>query len=352
MAEQNRTEKATPKRRQRATDQGNLVRSREVSSAISLGGCFMGLVFAGPLILKQAQTSFTGVLTYVLQKELTPSSLSNMLWVCAYAGLRLVGPIMLAALVLAVIGSGLQHGFHWTFTPMAWNFGRLNPAANLGRIFSINGLGEFVKSLLIFGVISYMAWSVVQSELYRVPGLVLMSIPQIVLLFGTILYRISLRIVLFMLVIAVADFFFQKYRYEAGLKMTKHEVKEEAKESEGNPMIKGKIRRVGRDLLRRYMMRDVPKADVVITNPTEYAVAIQYDMDQMAAPRVVAKGRGYIAARIRAIAGEHKIPIVENPPLARALYKMVEVGQEIPAELYKTVAEILAYIYRLKAMRG
>lgn len=351
MANHGRTEKATPRHRQRAEDQGNLAHSREVSAIAVFGGCFIILAFFGSAILWQSRDAFRAVLVYVLSHEITPSNLPTTLWFCGLAFIKLAGPIMGSAFLLAIVGSGAQTGFHASFTPLTPNLSKLNPASNLGRIFSLNGLSEFVKSLLIFSIVSYIAWTVVKPELSVIPSLVLMPIAEIARLFGKILYGVALRIVIFMTVVAFADFLVQKYRYEESLKMTKQEVKDEVKDMEGNPLVKGKIRRVGRELLRRRMMSAVPQADVVITNPTEFAVALRYDMENMAAPQVVAKGRGYVAARIRALAASHKIPMVENPPLARALYKMVEVGQQIPAELYKAVAEILAYIYRLKALR-
>lgn len=209
-----------------------------------------------------------------------------------------------------------------------------------------------LKSLAILTVVSIIAYQVVtkHSEIY--PRLILMDTRQLLHWVGSISYDVLLRVAIFMFILAVVDYKFQKHRFRESLKMTKQEVRDEFKEMEGDPQIKGRIRRIQRDIARQRMMTDVPMADVVITNPTHYAVALSYKMESMEAPRVVAKGVGYLALRIKELAQKHDVPLVENKPLAQALYKSVEIGDFIPANLYKAVAEILAYIYKARSAWG
>jgi flagellar biosynthetic protein FlhB len=204
------------------------------------------------------------------------------------------------------------------------------------------------KSLILLVVVSMICYQVIVKHLAIYPKLVLMDVRKLFYWTTTVSYEIFIRVAVLLVILALGDYFFQKYRFTEGLKMTKQEVKEEIKETEGDPTTKNRIRRIQREMSRKRMMADVPKADVIITNPTHYAIALSYKMDSMEAPKVVAKGVGFLALKIKELAQQHGIPMVENRPLAHTLYKSVNVGEYIPAGLYKAVAEILAYVYKAR----
>jgi flagellar biosynthetic protein FlhB len=264
---------------------------------------------------------------------------------------------MLAPLFLLLVATTVATPFMlggWLFSPKAMSFNpeRLNPLQGITRIFSVQGLGELVKAalkaLLIGGVVAWVIWRR-QDDL-----LALMAQPLEAGLssFVRLLFISALALLLGMAVIAAIDVPFQLWHYYKGLRMTREELKQENKELEGDPQVKARIRSQQRELARKRMMAEVPKADVVVTNPTRYAVALRYDNARMAAPEVVAKGMNLVAAKIRDIAGEHHVPLLEAPPLARALYRHAEIGDQIPAPLYGAVAQVLAYVYQLSAATG
>lgn len=286
-----------------------------------------------------------------IASELTAASAHRAMIRCGWGVIKLAGPLVTLTLLVGLVSQLAQVGFSFSAERLKLHFERLNPASNFGHLFSLRGLMELIKSVVIFLIIAYIAVSVVKDEFGSLSMLPLMPVNHILLRFGALVYRICLRVSIFLIVLAVADYLFQRFQHEKNLKMTKQEVREDQKDVEGDPKIKGRIRKMQVNLMRRRMMAAVPKADVVITNPTEYAVALAYDADEMAAPQVVAKGKDYLARKIRDIARANDVPIVENPPVARALYKAVEVGQQIPLSLYQAVAEILAFVYKAKMNR-
>jgi flagellar biosynthetic protein FlhB len=260
----------------------------------------------------------------------------------------IVIPIMLSVTVLGIAANVAQTGFFISWEKLKFNFGKLNPSSGLSRIFSKNGLMELARSVVLVLVISYISYQVVIQYTPLYPRLVLMDVKQLLYWTGQICYQVCLRVAVFLMLLAIGDYFFQRHRFLEQMKMTKQEVKDEFKEMEGDPFTKGRIRRIQREAARKRMMSAVPQADVVITNPTHYAVALSYDVEKMEAPVVVAKGVGFLAIKIKELAQKHDIPMVENRTLAQALYKTVEIGATIPMSLYKAVAEILAYIYKTR----
>jgi flagellar biosynthetic protein FlhB len=260
----------------------------------------------------------------------------------------LVLPMMLLVCVLGVATNIMQRGMTLSWHQLGFHFEKLNPAGGLSRVFSKNGLAELIKSLAIVSAVSYLSYQVVVQYLPLYPKLVLMDGKQLLYWTGLICYQVCLRVCIFLAVLAVADYAFQRYRFLEQLKMTKQEVKDEFKEMEGDPFTRSRIRRIQREMARKRMMAAVPEADVVITNPTHYAVALSYKVAEMDAPKVVAKGVGFLAIKIRELAQAHDVPMVENRELAQTLYKTVEVGAYIPVALYRAVAEILAYIYKTR----
>lgn len=264
---------------------------------------------------------------------------------------RALWPIVLTAFVLGVLVSVLQTGFVISAQVLVPDFNRLNPLNGLQRFLSAHGLVETLKSLGKLAIIAYISYSTISASYPALLETIRKDIPSIMAFAGDSLYRLALRIGMFLLALAAADYAYQRWSFERSIRMTKTEVKQEHKQHEGNPQIKARIRARQRQLARRRMMEEVPKADVVITNPTHYAVALRYDAATMAAPQVVAKGADLIAQKIRDTAAEHQVPIVQNAPLARALYRQVDIGREVPADFYAAVAEILAYVYQLNAQR-
>lgn len=265
--------------------------------------------------------------------------------------LTTMAPFLAIGFVIALLSNVLQIKWKVTTKPMRPKFSKINPLSGFKRIFSKDSLFELVKSIVKVALILYVAYTSIkdhQNELFLVYDIPLL---QVVLLVGTIVIDTGLKIALVYIFIGIADFVYQKHKFKEDMKMTKQEVKDEFKNTEGNPEIKGRQRSKMREASQRRMMQSLPSADVVITNPTHYAVAIKYDAQQHSAPVVLAKGEDFLAQRIKEAAKENHVEIVENKPLARMLYANVDVGQEVPPELYQAVAEVLAFVYSLRENR-
>lgn len=257
-------------------------------------------------------------------------------------------PFFAFGFVVTALISVIQVGWKVTGKPLQPKFDKFNPINGFKRIFSKDSIFELIKSILKIFVIIYVAYTSIRGNAQDIFILYEIPLMQAIMLCGTVIINAGLKISLVYLVIGLADFIYQKYRFNEDMKMTKQEIKDEFKNTEGNPEIKGRQRQRMREASRRRMMQDVPKADVVITNPTHFAVAIKYDAETSKAPVVLAKGEDYLAQKIKEAAREHHIEIVENKPLARMLYANVDIGQEIPPELYQAVAEILAMVYNMR----
>jgi len=331
-----RTEKATGRQRQKALDKGQVARSRELVSMAAAGGIMMVVVFWGHATVLQLSNTLRRLLS--LQYGTEPFT------VIRSAGLEAVIillPFLLSAATFAIMASLAQGGL--VMKPLAFQFSKLNPMEGFKRIFSSRGLMELGKNLLKVFAGGYVAWITIRKELKILPFLPQLDLGEVVRISGGLIVKALLSGFLFFLVIAGLDYFLQWWQHEKSLMMTKKEVKDDHKDSEGNPQVKGKIRSVMRELARQRMMRDLPKATVVITNPIHFAVALRYDSNNMDAPQIVAKGADFMAERIREVARKHGIPIIEDKPLARSLYK-VDLGASVPEELYRAVARILAMI--------
>jgi flagellar biosynthetic protein FlhB len=263
-------------------------------------------------------------------------------------GLILLSPIFVVTLLIAILGNYLQIGFLMTLDPLKMKLSKLNPIEGAKRIFSLRAVVDFVKSMfkmLIIGIILYLTlWG----EKEKLLALGTVPLEQTVSYISSLTLTAGIKIGVTLAILAVFDFIYQKYEHEKSLKMSKQDILDEYKKSEGDPLIKGKIKERQRKLAMQRMMQEIPKADVIITNPTHYAVALKYDSTNMQAPTVIAKGTDYIALKIKEIAKSHQIVTMENKPLARSLYAQVEIGQSIPADLFQAVAEVLAYVYKMK----
>jgi flagellar biosynthesis protein FlhB len=344
----NKSERPTRRRLEKAREKGQVARSKEVPSAAVLFGGLLVLVFSGQAVLRTLEYEMRHAFDLRIPSDLSIRYLSHLFSSMGFRVATVLFPILLSVLVFSITANMLQGGLVFTTKPLGFHFEKLNPKNGLKRIFSKNGLVELAKSLILLVAVSFISYQVISKYFSIYPRLVFMDVRKLFHWTAAISYEVFVRVAILLIVIAIADYFFQKYRFTEQLKMTKQEVKEEFKETEGDPTTKGRIRRIQREMSRKRMMSDVPNADVVITNPTHYAVALSYKIDSMEAPKVIAKGVGFLALKIRELAQEHGIPLVENKPLAQTLYKSVEIGDYIPASLYKAVAEILAYIYKAK----
>jgi flagellar biosynthetic protein FlhB len=349
--EQERTEQPTSKRLEEARKKGQIPRSTELSAAaviLTVGG---GLHFLGGYMGGRLNGLMTASLTLTREQSVDESlMLPTMMTEAAYA-LLACAPILGLTLVAALVAPMLLGGWNLSFEALVPDFTRLNPLTGFGRMFSTRSGVDLAKAFAKFILLALVAVFLLRQKSGELLGLGMeptrAAIAHAISLAGYALLMLAGTLGL----IAAVDVPWQLFQYHKGLRMTRQEVREEMKESEGSPEIKGRIRRMQNEIARRRMMQEVPKADVVIVNPTHFAVALQYDEQRMRAPVVVAKGADLIAARIREIATESLVPIFEAPPLARALFKSVEIGGEIPATLYVAVAQVLTYIYQLKSAR-
>ncbi len=344
--DQDRTEPATPKRRQEARRKGQVAKSREISSAVVLLGSVLVLVLMGEWMVRHLLVLESDLIRRSGALHLTPEALLDL---GSYTTGRLVlilAPIM-GLLVVLVVGSNLaQVGLLFSWEALSPRLSRLNPVEGLRRILSMGALVELLKAFIKLAIVGAVAWLTVRSEWDEFFPLVEGEPWSVGAHMGRAIVKLGARTGMVLLALAALDYLYQRWEYERGLRMTKEEIKEEFKQQEGDPKVKGRIRQRQREMARRRMIAAVAEADVVITNPQHLAVALHYEQGSMSAPVVVAKGADYLALRIRQEARRHGVPVVEDRPLALALYRGVDVGDQIPVNLYKAVAEVLAYVYR------
>ncbi|MFQ5750511.1 MAG: flagellar biosynthesis protein FlhB [bacterium] len=345
---QEKTEQATPKRLQEAREKGNVAKSPEFNSVFILFFGLLTLYFLSSAIFNDLNNGYTIFYQEMGNFEITLNSISYYLGLGIKAISGLFAPLLI---VLVIVGVGVnvaQVGFLFTLKPLIPDFSKLNPLSGFKKFFSLRSFIELLKGilkLLIVGLITY--WTIMgQKDRYLT--LIYESVGEIINFIGSVIFQIALRTTAALLVLAIFDLIYQRWQYKKDLMMTKQEVKEELKQAEGDPLIKSTIKSLQFARSRERMMNNVPQADVVVTNPTKLAVALKYDSVKMNAPVVVAKGARLLAQRIKEIAKEHDIPIIENKPLAQSLYKICQVGKEIPFEFFHTVAEVFAYVYQLK----
>ncbi|WP_420477237.1 flagellar biosynthesis protein FlhB [Noviherbaspirillum sp. ST9] len=344
-----KTEPASPRRLEQAREEGDVPRSRELATCTVLLAAGLGLWFSGEQLIRRLNDMLASSLTLereqafdfsLLLTRIVPGLIDVLIGLAPLAGI----------LLLVAVGSPLLIG-GWLFSTKALmpNFARLNPISGIGNMFSTRSLVELVKAIgkaLLIGVI---AWMVISSQTEEMLALSAEPLHTGWAHLGSMLLTGFITIVFGLVVIALIDAPYQMWHYANKLKMTREEVRQESKESDGDPMVKARIRQLQREMAKRRMMSEIPTADVVVTNPTHYAVALKYTEGKMRAPIVVAKGADEVAAKIREIATEHKVAMLEAPPLARALYRHADLGDEIPAALYTAVAEVLAYVFQLRA---
>lgn len=347
MPLEDKTEAPTPRKRQESREEGQVARSAELNSALVLASGLILIKYTIPGLGSRLKDVFITSFTAFSCNDVTVGGVfHDLVRLLLYIGLS-VAPVVLGVMLVGVLANVMQVGLHISGKAMQFKGSRLNPFPGIQRMFSLNSWVELMKSLAKIGVVLAVVYSYLKQRYPELSGLAGSDFRQSCMFIGNIAWNVLLRATIVLLVIGAADYIYQKLRFEKQIRMTKQEVKEDNKRSEGDPQVKSHIRQKQREMARKRMMTEVPKADVVVTNPTHFAVALKYDARVNDAPIVVAKGQRLIAQRIKDIATANNVPIVENVPLARALYASVEIGMPIPAELYQAVAEVLAYVYRL-----
>ena len=341
MAENDeRTEQATPRKRQQAREKGQVAKSRELGPMAATAGIIAVFYFDGPSVIARVSTMTGKFLS--LSYGTDPIAVAK---VAAIGMFYILMPFLGLAFVLA-LGTGFAQG-GLVIKPLSFEVDKLNPASGLSRMFSMNGFIELGKSVFKFLLGGAVLYAAIKKAFRVLPATQAMGIGALEKTAFSFISKAVLDAFGIFLVIALADYVVERFRFERSIRMSKEEIKQEYRESEGDPVIKSRIKSLRREAARKRMMQEVPKATVVITNPTHLAVALLYDKESTPAPKVIAKGAGYVAARIKEIAAEHGVPIVEDKPVARALFKQ-DLNSYIPEELYKAVAKIIAYVFKLK----
>lgn len=349
-----KTEPATTKKLDDARKEGNVAKSKDIVSAVALLTSFVVL----KVTIGNIGTGLMGIYTLAYNRialfanpgsdEINYNSVVSIAKDMSIEGFKLVIPIFALMFIIAFVGDLVQVKWKITAKPLQPKASKINPLKGFKRIFSMQSLVNFAKSLALVTIISFMVFQTIKTKRGVLFNLYEISLPEALGVIGNLVFSIAIKICAIYLIVGVADFAYQKIKFKNDMMMTKQEVKDEFKDAEGDPKIKGQIKQRMRQASMRRMMQDLPNADVVITNPTHFAVALKYESGKNEAPVVLAKGEDYLAQKIKEKARENNIEIVENKPLARALYANVDVGQEIPEELYQAVAEVLAYVYGLK----
>jgi len=349
-----KTEEPTAKKLADARKEGQVAKSREIANGFGILALFLVLQFwvgsMGKNFLELFETIYGEMPDTValIGGSIPATAMSKLFKYAIILVIKIVLPIFLVGFIVAFISDYIQVKWKPTAKPLKPKFSKLNPISGFKKIFSMNSIVELIKAIGKIGIIAYVSYSFLKDKGAQLFWLYDMEIMPAVTLIGDTVIGLGIRIAVVYMILALADFAYQKHKFHKDMKMTKQEVKEEYKNQEGNPEIKGKIRQRMREVSQRRMMQSLPQADVVITNPTHYAVAIKYDPDESPAPVVLAKGEDYLAQKIKEVARENDIEIVENKPLARMLYANVEIGAQIPPELYQAVAEVLAFVYHAK----
>ncbi len=345
---QDKTEEATPHRLRKALEEGKVAKSQELSSVAVIGLGFLALYAMGPNVVEET----TKVMRYMFSQA-PLMSLGHASFVTVFRNnvasfFVTIGPFLVVMVVIGALVNMAQVGIRFSAKPLEPKFDKLNPLEGLKRLFKPKTAVEFVRDVIKVILIVSLGYLIITNDVQDFMLLVDTSTAEFAKSFGILALLLAMKISGVMLILAILDFAYQRYNYKKELRMTKQEIKDESKDTDGNPELKSRIRQVQREAARKRMMSEVPTADVVVTNPTHIAVALKYDKEQMDAPTVVAKGERLIAQRIKDLARACGVPVIENKPLARSLFEMCRVGMAIPTELFKAVAEILAHVYQVQ----
>jgi len=343
-----KTEKATPRKKQDARQKGQVAKSADLSPAIALTGAFFIMMIFGSYMFQTFQRIMRESLSTYLTWEVNQENLSFISLQLIYESIKIVGPVLGIVLIMAVGVNYMQVGVLFTTEPLKMKLEKLDPIQGAKRIFSLRSLVELFKSILKISAGIFVAYTILWDAKDKLLALSMTSLQGVITFVAGEIIKLGLYIGGLLIILAGMDYVYQRYEYEKSLRMSKQDIKDEYKKTEGDPLIKSQIKERQRQMAMRRMMQELPKADVVITNPTHFAVAIQYEAKSMTAPTVIAKGQDYMALKIKELAKTHGIVTMENKPLARALYSQVDIGQQIPEEMFKAVAEVLAYVYKLQ----
>jgi flagellar biosynthesis protein FlhB len=350
VATEEKTEPASPRRRQEARKKGQVAKSQEVASAFILLFSFSMFALYGRYMYAYMQAYMRWVLSPTIFVNLKPLNDANVAYIIGNMTLvivRILAPFLLVIAAVGLAVNFLQVGLFVSTEPIKPNFKKLNPITGFSRLFSMRSLTELIKSIAKVSLVGYVGYTHIRAAIPSFSQMLEMGVEQGFVFFCISTLWLAIKIALLLMILALFDYAYQKYDFEKSIRMTKQELKDEYKQREGDPLVRRRIRERQREIAMRRMMASVPKADVVITNPIELALALQYVAGEMHAPKIVAKGGGVVAERIKQIAKENKVPIVEDRPLAQALFRLCDVDDYVPTQLFKAVAEILAYVYRV-----
>ncbi|MGD6958658.1 flagellar biosynthesis protein FlhB [Rossellomorea aquimaris] len=343
-----KTEKATPKKRDDARKKGQTAKSQDVNTAIILLAVFLFLTFSASYIGNIVFDLFNQTFQEYMLMELTENTVQVITMDIMKEIALLLGPIMLVALLAGLFSNYIQVGVMFTTKPLEPKLEKIDPIKGFKRIFSLRAIVELLKSILKISFVGAITFVILWMNIDQVLSLSFKSVGDSLATMASLTVQMGIAASLALLFLSLFDFLYQKYDFEKNIRMSKQDLKDEHKNIEGDPLIKSKIKQRQREMAMRRMMQEVPEADVVITNPTHFAIVLKYDENKMDAPYVVAKGVDYLAQKIKYIANENDVVMVENRPLARSLYDSAEIGDAVPEEFFKAVAEILAYVYRIK----
>lgn len=343
-----KTEKATPKKRQEARQKGQVAKSTDVSVAISLLAMFFLFMFQAKAIGSGLANLMTSVFRDGLTMSWSDGSIQQFFTGLVYEVGKIIAPVFVLGIVIGLFSNIMQVGFLFSSEAMQFKPERLNPLEGFKKIYSWRAIVELMKSLLKIVVVGIATFTILWMNRGDLVGLVSLPLSESLGIIGRMVLQMGLTASILLMVLGGFDYAYQRFDYEKNLRMSKQDIKDEYKKSEGDPLIKSKIRERQRQMAMRRMMQEVPKADVIITNPTHFAVALRYDETKMEAPTVIAKGADYVALKIREVAKDNGVVIVEKRTLARALFYQLEIGDAVPETFFKAVAEILAFVYRLK----
>ncbi len=346
-----RTEEPTPRRREEARRKGQIVKSRELSSVAILGASFFTFLLLSSIFFQQIYLIFYECLNGYYY-NLNVDSFMNLFHSVFGATNKILLPFFLLVSLIAIIVYLVQTGGGvLAYEAINFDFDRINPVEGFKRLFSLTAMFELLKSLAKLLIIIGVSYWIIDKYLYNILKLFGVDVSYLTYCFELLIKDFITKLLFILTILAVLDWLYTRWDVERKLKLTRQELKEELKQTEGDPWLKSKIRQKQREISQRKMLAEVPKADVVITNPTHYAVALKYEIGKMPAPQVIAKGKDFLALKIKEIALENKVPVYEDPPLAKLLYERVEVGEYIPEDLYQVVAKVLAYVYKLKNVK-
>ncbi|MFS0865090.1 flagellar biosynthesis protein FlhB [Fredinandcohnia sp. 179-A 10B2 NHS] len=343
-----KTEKATPKKRQDSRKKGQVAKSADVNTAILLIAVFFTLFIFGGFFLERLLGLLKHSFTHYLSINPTEQSISEIFIELSLEAGIILAPILVVALIAGIAANLMQVGFLFSTEAIQMKLNKLDPIQGFKRIYSIRAIVEMIKSILKIVIVGGVTFAILWFRLEDILSISQKTVGSALLVLAKLTAQMGLFAGGALLFLSLLDYLYQRYDHEKNIRMSKQDIKDEYKKTEGDPLIKSKIKQKQREMAMQRMMQEVPNADVIITNPTHYAIALKYDESKMDAPYVVAKGVDFVAQRIKEIAKENEIITIENRPLARALYSQSEIGDAIPEEFFKAVAEILAYVYRLK----